>query len=248
MRQRFSQVASRYGAGSRWHAGEGPLAEVVTFCRPAPDDAVLDVATGAGNTALALAPRVRSVLGLDITREMLDEARRQAAAKGIDNARWVLGDAARLPFLDASFDLYVVRAAPHHFPDLGAALAEAARVARPGARAVFIDCSPPLPARDVLHAVEVGRDPSHVRSLTLEERVASVESAGLRVVEAERRPRDWDYEDWMERMAVPAPARAELARSIEGVQAEARAQLRPRRRGGRLWFTYWHAFVRAVRP
>lgn len=241
-------MASNYGPSSSWHAGESPLAEVVAFCRPSPDDAVLDVATGAGNAALALAPRVRRVVGLDLTSEMLAEARRQAAAKGVANACWVLGDAARLPFRGAAFDLYVVRAAPHHFPDLGRALGESLRVLRTRGRAVFIDCSPPHAARELLHEVEVGRDPSHVRSQTLEEWVAAVEGAGLRVVEADRRARDWDFAEWMGRQAVPPATQERLGRLIEDSTGEAREQLRPRRQEGRLVFTYWHSFVRAQRP
>src|SRR3989442_12740909 len=122
------------------------------------EDIALDVATGTGNTAFALAPMVARVVGLDLTAQMLAEAVRLERERRVTNAVWVLGDAAALPFADASFDLYTARAAPHHFPDLEKALQEAARVLRPGGRACFIDCSPPPQVRDFLHPVEEGRD------------------------------------------------------------------------------------------
>jgi SAM-dependent methyltransferase len=160
----------------------------------------------------------------------------------------VLGDAGALPFADASFDLYTVRAAPHHFGDLGRALREAARVLRPGGRACFVDCSPPTEIRDFLHRVEKGRDPSHVLSRTVEEWTGLLEEAGFEVEVARRRELDWDFHGWMANMAVPAQREEELARTIEDAPAEALELLKPRRRDGRLWHAYWHALIRARRP
>src|SRR5437660_1270317 len=82
------------------HASSVRLQEVVDLVRPKQGDLALDVATGTGNTAFALAPRVRRVVGLDLTREMLDEARRVAAERTITNLDWVIGDASHLPFQD----------------------------------------------------------------------------------------------------------------------------------------------------
>src|SRR5579859_5023638 len=134
--------------------------EVRMLAQPRPGDVALDVATGAGNAAFAVAPHVARLVGLDLTPEMLELSRRRAAEKGLGNLDWVLGDAARLPFRAGTFDIYTVRAAPHHFPDLGLALREAWRVLAPGGRAAFVDCTPPEAARDHLHPIEVARDPS----------------------------------------------------------------------------------------
>src|SRR2546427_8043452 len=115
VRDSFKHVAVNYTRSS-FHASAVRLQEVVDLVAPKKGDLALDVATGTGNTALALAPHVRRVVGLDLTREMLDVARRITKERGIENADWVLGDASMLPFPDETFDLYVVRAAPHHFP------------------------------------------------------------------------------------------------------------------------------------
>jgi ubiquinone/menaquinone biosynthesis C-methylase UbiE len=244
VRDSFASVASNYSS-STFHTSSERLREVLDLARPKRGDLVLDVATGTGNTAFALAPHVRRVIGLDLTKEMLDEARRVAAKQSMANVDWVIGDAARLPFADETFDLYTVRAAPHHFQDVDAFLSEAFRVLKPDRDAAFVDCSPPVPARDVLHEVEVRRDPSHVLSLTVDEWVERLERAGLEVEIASARELDWDYGEWMRNQAVGPALAGELAGIIERSQGEARAQLHPERRDGKLWHAYWHCLIRA---
>ena len=244
VRDSFRTVAGRYSR-STYHASSARLQEVLDLTQPKPGDLALDVATGTGNTAFALAPYVRRVVGLDLTREMLNEARRVAAERNIVNVDWVIGDAARLPFPEETFDIYVVRAAPHHFTDIDAFLREAHRVLKHDRDASFIDCAPPLEARDLLHEVEVRRDPSHVMSLTVEEWVERLGRAGFAVETAEARELAWNYEEWMDNQNVPPEVRAELAKIIDGAMGEARAQLHPEWRDGKLWHAYWHAFIRA---
>jgi ubiquinone/menaquinone biosynthesis C-methylase UbiE len=247
VRARFAPVAANY-ARAKFHSSAEGLREVLELAQPQPGDLALDVATGAGHVALALAPHMRRVYGLDLTREMLDQARRLSSERGVTNVDWVLGDAERLPFADETFDLYTVRAAPHHFRDVEAFLLEAHRVLRPDRHAVFVDCAPPMPAREVLHEVEKRRDPSHVRAMTVEEWVARLEDAGFEVETATARELEWDFEDWMRNMEVPAPLVAELAEVVEGSEGEARRQLHPERRDGKLFHAYWHCLIRARKP
>jgi ubiquinone/menaquinone biosynthesis C-methylase UbiE len=247
VRASFGPVAANY-ARAAFHTSSERLREVIELARPQATDLVLDVATGTGNTALALAPLVRRVVGLDLTREMLDEARRVTGERGVMNADWVLGDASHLPFANQAFDLYTVRAAPHHFVDFDAFLKETFRVLKPGCAAAFVDCAPPAAAREVMHEVEVRRDPSHVRSLTVEEWTQRLGVAGFEVEVAKARELDWDYEDWMKNMAVAPALAAKLAEVIESAEGEARNQLHPERREGKLWHAYWHCLIRARRP
>jgi ubiquinone/menaquinone biosynthesis C-methylase UbiE len=237
-------VAANYSS-STFHTSSERLREVLELARPKRGDLVLDVATGTGNTAFAFAPHVRRVVGLDVTKQMLDEARRVAAEKSITNVDWVIGDAAHLPFADETFDLYTVRAAPHHFHDVDAFMAEALRVLKSDRDAAFVDCAPPIPARDLLHEVEVRRDPSHVLSLTVDEWVEKLERSGFTVEVASARELDWDYDEWMRNQAVAPALTGELAGIIERSEGEARAQLHPVRREGRLWHAYWHCLIRA---
>jgi ubiquinone/menaquinone biosynthesis C-methylase UbiE len=247
VRAHFARVAATYTT-SYFHADPARLEEVLVLCQPRPSDFALDAATGTGHTAFALAGYVSQAVGLDITPEMLDQARAAASERHVDNVEWVLGDVCRMPFPDASFDLYTVREAPHHFYDLKASLVEAARVLKPSGRACFIDASPPAAARDLLHRVETARDPSHVRSRTLEEWKGLLAEVGLEVEFAERRELDWDFDAWMRMMEVPAERVAELAALIESADGAAREELRPRREGGQLRHRYWQALVRTRKP
>jgi ubiquinone/menaquinone biosynthesis C-methylase UbiE len=247
VRARFAPVAANY-ARAAFHTSSERLREVLDLARPQPTDLALDVATGTGNTALALAPYVRRVVGVDLTREMLDQAVRVTDERSVANVDWVLGDACRLPFADESFDLYTVRAAPHHFHDFEAFLSEALRVLKPGHDAAFVDCAPPAAARDLMHDVEVRRDPSHVRSLTVDEWTQRLEAAGFKVELAQSRELEWDFEDWMGNMAVPPDLAAQLAEVIESSEGDARRQLHPERRDGKLWHAYWHCLIRARKP
>ena len=240
-------MAANY-AKAAFHTSTERLREVLDLAQPQPADLALDVATGTGNTALALAPFVRRVIGLDLTREMLAHASRLTRERSLSNAEWVLGDASRLPFADDSFELYTVRAAPHHFTDFDGFLSEALRVLKPGGAAALVDCAPPTAAREVLHDVEVRRDPSHVRSLTVSEWTERLEQAGFVVEVATSRELDWDFEDWMGNMAVAPELVADLAGVIESSEGEARSELHPERREGKLWHAYWHCLIRARKP
>ena len=106
----------------------------------------------------------------------------------------------------------------------------------------------PPEARDLMHEVEVRRDPSHVRMYTLEEWVAHLEEAGFVVEEATLRQMDWEFEPWNTRIGVPAERVRELAAIVESATGAAREQLNPERREGRLWHHYWHALLRARKP
>ena len=244
IRSQFAPVASNF-ATSHFHADAARLQEVLDLAVPAASDVVLDVATGTGNAGLALAPHVAWVVGLDLTPEMLELAAASARAAGVANATWVLGDAAALPFPAESFDVAVARAAPHHFPDLAGAVAEMARVLRPGGRAVLVDCSPPAEVRDFLHEIELARDPTHVRSATLQEWEELLQQAGLTVELARRRELDWRFANWMGTMSVGEGDAERIARAVEAAPPAVRAILRPERRDGELWHRYWHALIRA---
>jgi SAM-dependent methyltransferase len=164
-------VRARFGAtaeGVAAHARQ-QIEEVREGLRPflAPlrgDERALDAGTGAGTLALALAPLVGEVVGVDLVPELLEEARRDAPS----NATFVEGDATALPFESFSFDLACSRRTLHHVSRPELALAELARVAKPGGH-VFVDdqIAPvdPLAAFE-LDRFERRRDPSHHRTLS----------------------------------------------------------------------------------
>jgi SAM-dependent methyltransferase len=97
---------------------------------------ILDAGCGTGEITHRLAelyPHAR-ILGVDLLVEHLDEARRRYAARHGDRLRFAVADALALELADASFDLVVCRHMLQSVPDAGRAIAELARVARPGGR------------------------------------------------------------------------------------------------------------------
>jgi SAM-dependent methyltransferase len=163
VRSRFSATAEGVAAHARDQV-EWLRDELRSFLAPLRgDERVLDSGTGAGTLALALAPLVGEVVGIDLVPELLDAARGAAPP----NATFVEGDAAALPFEDFSFDLTCSRRTLHHVSRPELAVAEMARVTRPGGR-VFVDDQ--LAPMDPLAAFELDRferrrDPSHHRTL-----------------------------------------------------------------------------------
>jgi SAM-dependent methyltransferase len=96
-------------------------------------DRVLDVACGTGNAAIPAAAKGGVVTGLDITPELLEDAKRNAEKYGVE-AEWVEGDAQDLPFDDGSFDLVLSTFGCMFAPDHAKTAAEIVRVLRPGGR------------------------------------------------------------------------------------------------------------------
>jgi ubiquinone/menaquinone biosynthesis C-methylase UbiE len=109
---------------------------------------------------------VRQVVGIDATPALLAVGAERLRGTGITNVLLQVGDAADLPFLDASFDLVICRNAVHHFAAPGPPIAEMARVCRPGGRVVVADLvGPSSDVRDTFDALNRSIDPSHVRAL-----------------------------------------------------------------------------------
>jgi ubiquinone/menaquinone biosynthesis C-methylase UbiE len=163
-RERFAKTAERIAELQDARAAE--LAERVRlFVVPTGDERTLDSGTGAGALALVLAPLVREVVGVDVVPELLEQARKRAAA--YPNVTFVEGDATKLPFELASFDLSCSMRTLHHIARPELAVAELARVTRRGGQILVVDQLAPV---DPLLAFELNRferarDPSHARTL-----------------------------------------------------------------------------------
>jgi len=126
-----SAVESFAGVANPWTMG-----------RLQPGERVLDLGSGAGTDSLVAAQMVGpegSVTGIDMTPEMLAKARSAAAAMGVANVGFVEGEAERLPFAEASFDVVISNGVIDLVPDKDAVFSELYRVLAPGGRMQIAD-------------------------------------------------------------------------------------------------------------
>lgn len=162
VRKRFGETAALFAEHQdrRAAATQERLRRLLTLTG---EERALDVGTGAGAFAIALAPLVREVVGVDIVPELLAEGRKRAPA----NVELVEAEATALPFERGSFDLVCTARTLHHVPRPELVLAEMNRVLRPGGTMLVVD---QLAPGDPLAAIELNtferaRDPSTTRIL-----------------------------------------------------------------------------------
>jgi demethylmenaquinone methyltransferase/2-methoxy-6-polyprenyl-1,4-benzoquinol methylase len=144
---RYDRVGAvmSFGQDPRWRRA---LVDVVD---PWPGQRVLDVATGTGMVALALARRGCEVVGLDQSQPMLAAARHKLASEPGLGVTFVAGEAERLPFPDASFDALTFTYLLRYVDDRGATMRELARVLRPRGRIAMVEFA--VPGSPVLRAL-----------------------------------------------------------------------------------------------
>lgn len=223
VRRQFDPVAAAY-AVSAVHAAGPDLAAMVGAVALRGDERVLDAGAGAGHTALAFAPRVAEVVALDLAEAMLAQGQQLATERGIGNVNFQRGDIEALDEPDASFDLVTSRYSAHHYPHPRRALAEITRVLRPGGVFLLGDVIAPVdPAPDtLLNAVELLRDPSHVRDHTREQWLSMLSAAGFSAEVAGSWPLRLEFENWVARMRTPPEQVAAICNAIDHAPEELR--------------------------
>ena len=217
---------------------------------PASGELVLDVAAGAAHLGRALAPHVAHVSALDLTPEMVAQGQRLAAAQGLPNVAFLVGDATALPWAAQQFDLVVCRLALHQVADPPAVVREMLRVTRPTGRIGITDI---VAADDPVVAAEANRlerlrDPSHNRTLTLTEIHSLLTGRGGTITATARRDHQLDLEDWMSRAGTPIPARSAIRERLDQELAGGQPTgLRPYRSlDGAVSFTHQWVTITAV--
>ena len=166
---------------------EGPdLDLLVEWCEPGPGVKVLDVATGGGHVARRLREAGCTVVTVDPAPGMKAD---------------VLAPADHLPFEDGSFDVVTCRIAAHHFPDIGAAVAEMARVSN---RLLVIEDN--VFRGENVEEAERLRDPTHVHSYSEDEWKEMVTGAAFEVEQVEQFDRRQSIDAWLERVDTPPDA------------------------------------------
>ncbi len=178
----------------------GVLDRIRAAAGPTKAMSILDVGCGPGILAAALAPYAGEVVAYDLTPEMLERARQRCQEAGLQNVRFDLGRAENLPFADQSFDVVVTRATLHHFSDPQLVVGEMVRVTRPHGKIVVTDVVSSENADDAgLHnALEILRDPSHVRMLSPSEILRLIGAAGLRVAATTTWEMPREFDEWLQ--------------------------------------------------
>jgi SAM-dependent methyltransferase len=223
----FAKNAEKYRDAPLFAEGED-LGLMVNSIRLSGTETVLDIGAGAGHTALAFAPHVQFCYGVDVTEEMVQVANQFAADKGVRNAQFQVGDVAELPYDDASFDIVTCRFAAHHFTDVEQAIAEIARVLKPGGTFQLVDhYAPESQALDAfVNALDRMRDPSHVRESTLSQWQAFFARHGLAYDEVSRWDLPLDFENWVERAGVTQEMRQKLVSFLQSAAPDCKETFR----------------------
>ena len=160
-RQMFAHIALRYdlmnrlmswGRDSVWRRAAAEMAGA------RPGSLTLDMATGTGDLAFAVAARGGQVVGIDICQPMIALGRRKAQQRGLERrAVFALGDGLSLPFAAGTFDAAVTAFALRNVADVKAALGELHRVLKPGGRLACIETLPaPQKGLRLLHLTYLG--------------------------------------------------------------------------------------------
>lgn len=246
IREQFTAQVERFARSPHVNAEE-PLARFLALVRPRGDERALDVACGPGLLARAFAPRVRALVGVDLTHAMLVKAREIAPA-----ARFAVADALALPLGDASRDLVLTRLALHHMPDPAAAIAEMARVLGPGGRLAIFDMTTSEVEEEARYhdAIERLRDPSHARALPLSELLRAVGRAGLDAARMDAMDFEIEVEGWIARAEQTREAAEEARRLIAAAEGTRRfgGKRVYRDAAGRLCFIVRWAMLLAEKP
>ena len=252
-KEQFDKQATHYD--KQWNTwSEETLGWLLANADPKPTDFVLDVATGTGFTALAFAAHVETVIGLDVSPGMLEQARKQAWERKIANAVFQEGAAEALPFGGGTFDIVACRIAPHHFLSVEKFLTEAARVLKPGGRLALVDTTVPDGSPEAAawqNEVEAVRDPSHVRNYTPHEWRAMAEAAGLTVTECGSGGGGITIplSDWIVKSGCTPDQAAETRRRFADAPQSARTAFQIEAgRDGETVFTWQRVTLLAVKP
>jgi demethylmenaquinone methyltransferase/2-methoxy-6-polyprenyl-1,4-benzoquinol methylase len=131
----FITVVLSYGQDRRWKR------RLIDLAAPRPDARALDLATGTGDIAFALAARGAGVIGLDITFRMIELARNKRGAGRTPS--FLVGDMLALPFPSGWFDVVTTGYGLRNVPNLAAAIDEIERVLAPGGQLLSLDFNRP---------------------------------------------------------------------------------------------------------
>jgi ubiquinone/menaquinone biosynthesis C-methylase UbiE len=203
-RREFTRQAAGFSASAAT-TDQAQVARLVEAIGSAGRGRVLDVACGPGIVTSELASVAREVVAFDLTPEMLAKAEERCRKAGRANVVFRVGSATSLPFADQSFDAVVTRLSLHHLPEPSKALAEMLRVLKPEGTLTVADvvCAEDPEKAALQNAIEMLRDPSHVRMLPASELVDLMSRGDRSIERQDSWERAREFEEWVGIVADP---------------------------------------------
>jgi ubiquinone/menaquinone biosynthesis C-methylase UbiE len=189
----------------------------------------LDLGCGAGHASYAMARGgAGHVTAFDPSAEMLAVVAGEAGARGHRQLDTQTGSAEEIPFADGCFGMVATRYSAHHWANVPRALAECARVLKPGGRLVVIDVIAPAEQTldTPLQVIEFLRDGSHVRNYKVSEWSDMLRAAGFAAPRVDCWKLPLEFSSWVARIGTPAARIAALEAVFAGLSDEARRYLR----------------------
>jgi ubiquinone/menaquinone biosynthesis C-methylase UbiE len=232
------------------HARGESLGVLIELVKPQRNWHMLDIATGAGHTALTFAPHVARVTATDLTEAMLAKTAELATARDIANIEIKTADAEALPFDEATFDLVTCRLAFHHFPNSRQALNEFARVLKPGGVLGFTDniTVPNKQAAGYYNAYEKLRDPSHHWVYPLVRLQAMLEKTGFKIEATQELSKEFEFHNWADRQHVSEANKEKLLEMMRHIPEALQPLFAPRWADGTMYFSLHEAVIVASLP
>jgi ubiquinone/menaquinone biosynthesis C-methylase UbiE len=234
----FTEQSQGFASNGETYADAEGLAWMLKDLPASPAAVALDIATGTGEFARALAPRVAKVIGLDATDAMLEQGRKFIERAGVENITFQKGIVQELPFEDESFDIVSSRYAFHHFADPKPVISEMARVCKTGGHVIIIDIVVP----DTSTAAEYQFyewlcDPSHTRCLESGEFQSYFRLFGMQVVSARTRVLAEELLEWMDFSLTQKERRENILRAVRAeLDGGPKTGLSPREKDSVLFF------------
>lgn len=215
--------------------GDRELKELVRLVSPKGHERVLDVATGAGRVALAFAPNVSFVVGVDLSPAMLEQAEASRSSGGFSNVHFRLGQLGVLPLEDASYDIVTCHDLLPYVLDLPALFALFRRLLVSDGRIALdelVGSDDPV-KRATLAAIMSRRDPGFNDVHSASEIEAALKTSGFRLLKIERYTVGRELDEWLARAAADEATRGAVRAMIEaGLDADSAGLSAKRTRDG----------------
>jgi ubiquinone/menaquinone biosynthesis C-methylase UbiE len=243
-RRIFGERAARYTT-SKTHTDPAVLARVAELACADPNSRALDIGTGTGHTAFAVAAAGASVVGLDLTPQMLEEARQLRQKKGVCSVALILGDAHALPFPNGTFQAVTCRRTAHHFSDITEALREMHRVLHPRGKLVIDDRS--VPEDDfvdkLMNELDTYHDASHIRQYRSSEWQSMLQASGFGIETLQTYTQLRSISSHTK--GVEAAAVQKILEMISDLDEVQRKKLNLVRKQGQTYYSHWYITVSA---